>query len=188
MIVESIVIVLTILILANVALGFYNRLYPPCMDAKEYFSNAKKLPDGVSLSLGSIPSGVEMHYVGAQRVYTGIPGVIGLTSYNDGLYKRPVSEELEDDLDDLECIGDTCTAKPSKINSTTYDALSAMFPTSSQKTGDVKKVITEVAGHKAVFDATMEGVKAPVHIKSGGVIRNPSQYTYDTERDGYSER
>jgi len=118
--------------------------------------------------------------------------VVGLTSYNNmydsGLYKKPASEELEDDTDDLECIGDTCTVKPSKVNKTTYDALSAMFPTSSQKTGDVKKVMTEVAGHKAMFDATMEGVKAPVHMKAGGTIKNPSQYTYDTERDGYSDR
>lgn len=187
MIVEGVIILLTILIVSNIALGFYNQLYPPCMDAKEYFNNARKLPDGVSASLGSIPSGVEMNYVGAARMYTGIPGVIGLTSYN-GLYKQPKSEELEDDTDDVECIGNTCSIKPSKINKTTYEAVSAMFPTTSQKTGDVKKVVTEVAGHRAQFDLTMEGVKAPIHIKAKGTIRNPSQYTYDTEREGYCDR
>lgn len=81
MILQGLIIVLVILIVANFAVGFFNKVSPPCLDADEYFQGATKLPDGAIAGLGSIPTNTSFDYVGAARV-PGPNGSIALTSYN----------------------------------------------------------------------------------------------------------
>ncbi len=82
MIIQGLLIVLAVLIIANFGVGVLNRISPPCTDAIEYFQGAARMPDGVSAGLGSIPTHTWRDFVGARRVQTGDPNVIGLTSYN----------------------------------------------------------------------------------------------------------
>ncbi len=223
MIVLAILILLTLLIVSNVVLGIYNMLYPPCADDNDYFRGSKKLPDGVSSSLGSIPSGTDRHYVGAARVTTGIPGVVGLTSYNDsyinpnGSYKESMKnpvftddeldtekdkncdddkncdEDIYEDSDNISCDGDICYIKPSKITRNAYnkeedsDAISAMFPTSSQKQDKTKKSTSEVAGYHAQFDMEMEGIRANISKKNNKRYAAPSAFSKTLEREGFQD-
>jgi len=210
MIVTAVVVLLVILIISNLVLGVYNMLYPPCSDINDYFTGAKRLPDGSVASLGSIPSGTDKNYVGAARVSTGKPGVIGLTSYNKSYIdpnsnsiesmKNPMfaDDELHEDehdeddeeLDDVECDESSCTLKPSKVNYKAYDpedAISAMFPTSSQKQGGTKKATTEVAGYYAQFDMEMEGIGAPIYSKNTKRHKPISGFSKSLERDGYQD-
>jgi hypothetical protein len=82
MIFQAVIIILTILIISNIFIAIYNKINPPCLSSKDYFNNARKLPDGAALNLGSIPTSVQTDYIGVQTVETRIPGVIGIKSRN----------------------------------------------------------------------------------------------------------
>jgi hypothetical protein len=194
MVAFAIIIILVILLCSNVFLAIYNKLSPPCLDAKEYFANATKLPDGVSSSLGSIASGTDKYYVGFRRVESGKPDVTGITSWNT-VYADPKKQKKEyfssyninDDLDEItEINANQYTVKPSGITKEASDAISAMFPASSQKKEDTTKVVKENMGYYGQFDFEMEGIKAPIMKKACRVGRLASDNCHITEIEGYS--
>jgi len=197
MIIQSIVIILIILIISNVILGFYNRLYPPCFNAEEYFKGAKKMPDGVSADLGSIPSGTDRNYVGAARVDTGIPNVIGLKSWN-ATYVNPNISSSEDlinpviqdaeEQDRMVYEDNYLTIKPSKVSKEAYDAISAAFPVSSQSDGgETKKKTTKIKGYTGEFEDNFEGIKASNYTNQKTVSRQTSGFKHMAEIDGYQD-
>jgi hypothetical protein len=194
MVIIAVIIILIILILSNIGLAIYNKLSQPCLDAKEYFANATKLPDGVSANLGSITSGTDKYYVGFRRVESGKPGVIGITSWNTG-YADPRNKNkeyfskynIDDDLDEIaEINSNNYTVKPSGITKEASDAISAMFPAASQKKEDTTKVVKENMGYYGQFEFEMEGIKAPIMKKACRVGRLASDNCRITEIEGYS--
>jgi hypothetical protein len=197
MIVQSIVILLIILIISNIVLGFYNRLHPPCFNAEEYFNGARKMPDGVSSDLGSIPSGTDRNYVGAARVSTGIPGTIGLRSWNKS-YVNPNDSSSEDlvnpvikdaeEQDRMVCEDNYCTIKPSTVSKDAYDAISAAFPVSSQSDGgDTKKKMTKIKGYTGEFEDNFEGIRASNYSTQKKINRQSSGFKHMAETDGYQD-
>lgn len=194
MVVIAISIILIILLCSNMFLAIYNNFSHPCLGAKEYFANATKLPDGISSSLGSIASGTDKYYVGFKRVESGIPDVTGITSWNTA-YADPRKQKKEyfssyninDDLDEIaEINGNKYTVKPSGITKEASDAISAMFPASSQKKEDTTKVVKENMGYYGQFDFEMEGIKAPIMKKACRVGRLVSDNCNLGEIEGYS--
>jgi hypothetical protein len=194
MIIQSIVILLIILIISNVILGFYNKLYPPCFDANEYFKNARTLPDGVSSDLGSIASGTDRNYIGAARVSTGKAGTIGLRSWSSTYSDPNTIEDLvnpvisdAEEQDRMECEGGMCSIKTAKVSKEAYDAISAAFPASSQQESGNKKVTSKVKGYTGEFEIDFEGIKANNYTnkKNGG--KRPTGFKHSTETDGYQD-
>lgn len=212
MVLQAVVILLIILIVANVGVGFYNRFYPPCFDAKEYFSKTRQLPDGAVASLGSIPSGNDVKYIGARLVSTGKNNVIGLTSWNN-IYSEntdadlpdenhPIFDEVETDLetdttevsrakpkkstsDSINPSTGTLNTARSKYKDSAYDAISEMYPTASQQSSSTGKKNTDVGGKLVTFEEELEGV--PVQPRTYRTISNanPTIFHNATERDGY---
>jgi hypothetical protein len=214
MIVQAIVIVLVILIVANIGLGFYNQMYPPCFDANEYFNGARKLPDGAIASLGSIPSGNDVKYIGARLVETDKSNVVGLKSWNsiygenregtEGM-EHPIFEEEEDEHGSTvvrevtrpkhkQMTNDSIdphsgTIKPGQgdpDDASAYDAVSAMYPTDSQRTSGTMKRHTDIGGKLVSFEEEMQGVNARPRAYQPGNSSNPTQFRNAIERDGYS--
>lgn len=164
MIVVAIVSVLFVLIFANIGLKVFNHLYPPCSKSYEYFEGARMLPDGAALALGSIPTSVNLNFVGAQTVATGIPGVIGLKSRNP-----PIATSAE--------------------NKKLFAAVNKMFPTSSTTTEKKTTTSSYDGVSSAVFETEMEGLKADSsHRNTDMQIMKPSGFVRSIERDGYSDR
>jgi hypothetical protein len=180
MIIQGLIIVLVVLVIANVALGVYNTVSPPCGTAEEFFRGAKLLPDGASASLGSIPTSADRYFLGAKAVATGIPGVIGLTSHNyvkgtdvegndrEG-YINPVVFQMAEDESDC-----GSRMKADEVSDEARKAIKAMFPGSSVNESDLP-----------AFSAA-EGMFAkskPVKQASG---KNMS-LAHKSARDGYSD-
>lgn len=215
MIVQATVILLVILIVANIGVGAYNQFYPPCFDADEYFKGARILPDGAIAELGSIQSGTDKHYIGARTVETDDPTVIGLKSWNSvyGEAERqigmehPIFEEEDDEFgsttvrevskpkpkqriaDSIDPI--TGNIIPGKKVSTdkddAYDAISAMYPTSSQLSGTTSKSNADMGWKIVTFEDDMEGVKStPRSYTGSNSASNPSVFRNTIERDGYN--
>jgi len=168
MIVLAVSILLLILILANIGLKIFNDLYPPCSN-KEYFDSARNLPDGEAASLGSIPSGNKNTYVGAEMVDTGMPGVIGLKSFNDTVNTEP---EPSDSFD-------------------IYDAIERTFPKQNRQNSQLNEITRKenaFSDSKAVFDIEMEGLKSKPTTVNFAQMANPSGLITRVMRDGYSDR
>jgi hypothetical protein len=215
MIVQATVILLVILIVANIGVGVYNQFYPPCFDADEYFKGARRLPDGAIAELGSIQSGTDRHYVGARIVETDDPTVIGIKSWNSvyGETERhmgmehPIFAEDDDEYGST-TVREVSKAKPrqrvadtidpvtgniipgkkvSQDKDDTYDAISAMYPTSSQLSGTTSKSNTDIGGKIVTFEEELEGVKTtPRSYVGSKKSSNPTAFRNSMERDGYS--
>lgn len=170
MVSEAIVVVLIILVIANVGLSVYNTTHPPCDDLDEYFTATKKLPDGMLIGLGSIPSGTDVHYVGAKTVSTGKPGVIGLRSRNKDLEKPVVPHD----------------------SSSLQKAVNRMFDNMVAKQEDERTTKSRTdydKGNSAMFEVEMEGLKAGNdHRNTDYRTTKPSGFMYEYNTDGYSER
>jgi len=171
MIEVAVISLLVILVIANVGLSAYNSMYPPCETSKDYFDSARTLPDGAIAGLGSIPSGTDLHYVGAATVATGQSGVIGLTNrLNTIVPPEPV------------------------VNKKLFDALENMFSgRSDEQTRDAqtktKRNKYGANGPSGIFEDEMEGLKANNdHVSADRVIMKPSGFVRTTKTDGYSER
>lgn len=215
MIVQAVVILLVILIVANIGVGAYNQFYPPCFDADEYFKGSRDLPDGSIAELGSIPSGTDMKYVGARTVETDDPTVIGLKSWNSvygesvrntGI-EHPIFADDEDEYGST-VVREVTKAKPrQRVQDTidpitgniipgkkvsadaddAYDAISAMYPTSSQLSGNTSRKNTDAGGKIVTFEEELEGVKTtPRSYTSSKNSGNPTVFRNSIERDGYS--
>ncbi len=192
MIVQGLIIILVVLVIANVALGVYNTVSPPCGTAEEFFKGAKLLPDGASASLGSIPTSADRYFLGAKTVATGIPGVIGLTSHNyvkgsdaegndrEG-YINPVVFQMAEDESDC-----GSRVKADEVSDEARKAIKAMFPGSSVNESDLPaKNVTDNGKSLYEFSAA-EGMFAkskPVKSASGKNMR----LAHKTARDGYSD-
>lgn len=201
MIVAALVILLVVLVIANFGLGIFNRMSPPCNDAYEYFNAGRMLPDGVTAGLGSIQSGTDMNYVGAARFDTGVPGTIGLKSYNatyvdpnksyaEGYINTSLKEVMDDEEHDAkQAQKQSKKAGKSEISTAAYDAISAMFRASSQSnTLDAKdKQVTDTGKSLSEFEVTMEGIAAKTHKPNQNVTAAHRNLVHQTLRDGYED-
>lgn len=168
MISYAVIILLVILVLSNAGTYIYNKLSPPCDPLTEYFNQARRLPDGATTNLGSIPSGSDINYIGAQTVETSIPNVIGLKSKNKNVTTAPKP-------------ADTKNLKK---------AIDKMFESDEQETSTTKQDITDFDGEKmANFEIEMEGIKASnSHRNNNKTSLKPSGHMKATQKDGYGDR
>lgn len=189
MILQGIVILLVLLVVANVLLTIFNKAYPPCQNVDEYFAAARKVPDGLPSSLGSIPSGTDKHYVGAKTVAVGIPGVVGLKSREEDYMTPGYLGDLGNmsDGNNYNEIGEASNDKPAdKADKSAYDAISAMFPASSQAQAGTKKRMNGYNGSNlAMFETEMEGVRAKANPRNLMAHSTPSDLSRHMVRDGY---
>jgi len=191
MIVQALIIILVILVIANFSVGFFNKVSPPCMDAAEYFDGGRRLPDGAVAGLGSIPTHTSFDYIGARRVPTGIPGTIGLTSWNkngyignidssvEGYINPIVKEIAEDDASD-------CRDHLEKdVSQKASDAIDNIFQPNKKAKAEASKApkgpsLTE---HEVSFDA----IESRKSSREGLTGRHMS-LAHNTARDGYTSR
>jgi hypothetical protein len=163
MLVEAIVILLVIMLLSNVALRIYNQINPPCSnDVEEYFASARKLPDGISAGLGSIPSGTDVKHVGF-KTEASPDGGIKLTSHK---YETP--KFLEGD----------------EFDKAIAKAFPSNFTDSDTMTG---KKVEEVNGRLVVFDENEGMTAGNKHRPARRSIISSSGFVKRIERDGYSD-
>jgi hypothetical protein len=169
MVVIAISILLVILIVANVGVSVFNAVYPPCDDLNEYFSSARRLPDGAASGLRTVQSGTDGHYIGAKTVSTGKPGVIGLRSRNFDIEE---SLHAHSNAELLKAVG---------------NALGDNKPNKQENTETKKK---RTKGNKsAIFEEEMEGLLAGnSHRNTNEKTTKPSGFIKGIERDGYSDR
>ena len=162
MLVKAIVVILILLILSNMILRSYNYIYPPCNSIDEYFNSARLLPDGISASLGSIPTGTDVKHVGMKRVETPSGG-IKLTDYS---YKPP------DIIDDEEFEKHIMNMFPSRLR--------------GMKSNTDKKV-EEVNGRIVVFNKKEGMTGSNIHMPKRRNIITSSGFVKRIKRDGYSD-
>jgi hypothetical protein len=173
MIVTAVVIILAVLIFANLALSIYNTVSPPCNNVEDYFRSARVLPDGRTASLGSIPSGTDIHYVGAKTVETSNPNVVGLKSRDEDYTEDAIdSRELND--------------------SVFYDAVNKIFGNKKHGKDTTSEARMKQSSYKgsniAMFDAD-EGMTANFdHVNSNRQHQKPSGMMQHIQIDGYSDR
>ncbi len=194
MIVQALVIVLVVLIIANFAVGVFNRVSPPCINAEEYFQGAKRMPDGAVAGLGSIPTHTWSDYVGAARFSTGVPGTIGLTSYSaqkngyigdtkdsmEGYINPTINSMAEDDPSD--CKDNTISDEASNA----IDNVLQLGKKNKSKT-DSQTAVADKSGSLSEFEVNMEGIMSKNSDKSGLKGRHMS-VAHQTARDGYTSR
>ncbi len=197
MIVQGLLILLVILVIANFALGMFNAVSPPCSSASEYFQGAKRMPDGAAAGLGSIPTHTWQDYVGAKRVATGIPGVIGLTSYNnqkngyigntqDSLegYVNPVVHDMaETDASDCQ---DRHQREVSEEATNAIDAVLQPGKKGKAKT-ESETDVSAKAGSLTEFEVSMEGIMSK-NIDKSSLRGKHMSLAHQTARDGYTSR
>ena len=186
MIIKGLIIILVILIIANFAIGIFNRMAPPCMDADEYFQGAYRLPDDAAAGLGSIPTHTWQDYTGAKLVATGQPGVIGLTSHNQkngyigNTYDRtegyinPVIKSLEDD--------DPSDCKDQEISQKAKDAIDDILQPGKRKTCNPTHKVAK-AESLTEYDAS-----ALTKTVDKSMLKNHRSMSHNTARDGYTSR
>lgn len=195
MILEALIIILVILVLANFALGVINRVFPPCADASEYFKGVKMLPDGVSAELGSIPTHTYHDYVGVKTFSTGIPGTMGITSWNNDKIEgyvtlaEPLMEELVDDgIDERLCKTKhprTYQSSYDKLDRDTADRISAIIPALSQKTSGGKISTSTDYGTITQFDDTFAGSELSGWSRKSTANGNSRTMSYRSRGEEY---
>ncbi len=194
MIVQALLIVLVILIIANFAVGIFNKVSPPCMNAEEYFQGAKRMPDGAAAGLGSIPTHTWNDYVGAARFSTGVPGTVGLTSYanqkngyigdtrdsTEG-YVNPVVHAMAED--------DPSDCKDHNVGEAASNAIDAVLQPGKKGKAKTESQtnITDKSGSLSEFEVSMEGIMSKNTDKSQLKGRHMS-VAHQTARDGYTSR
>lgn len=190
MIIQGLLIVLVVLIVANFAVGFFNQVSPPCMDASEYFQGAKQLPDGAVAGLGSIPTHTWQDYVGAMRVDTGIPGVIGLQSYNQknnqkNGYIGDTSDSMESYINPVVSAfnNDDPSDCAEHISTEATDAIDNILQPG--KKGRAQSLACDKPGSLSEFEVNMECVTS----KNSETLKGRHMsLAHNTARDGYTSR
>ena len=70
MIVEAVIILIVILLIANIGVGIFNSLYPPCSDINEYFESARKIPNSSIVNLKTVSLKIDTNYNGTKESAT----------------------------------------------------------------------------------------------------------------------
>lgn len=190
MLVLGLTIFLVILIVANMGVGFYNKLSPPCLDTEEYFNRSRVLPDGVSSSLSSIPSGTDNYYIGARTVPTGNPNIIGLTSYlsvhgNESTegYMNPTVRHIIDDESDCR----DRQRSESGTSKNTDKELDGFFQFKNEESE--RKTAENTKSAIVNLDMTMEGIQSRTGSGSKGRhIPTSTTAAFKSARDGYTSK
>jgi len=188
-----------ILIVANIVLGLFNQVSPPCLNAEEYFSKGKKLPDGALSSLGSIPTHNQFTYVGAKRVAA--QGAIGLTSWaNDmageknGYIGFSKKEELTNpyivglDQDDP---SDAAEFADQKISEKASSAIDSMFKLKTEQKIDKSNQLAVLANKKSNTVGEYENGPDDMEYRNKTkqeLLGRGMTLAHSTARDGYSDR
>ena len=194
MLIQGLIILLVILIIANFALGIFNNVSPPCMNADEYFRGVKQLPDDAVAGFGSIPTHTWRDYVGAARVPGATPGTIGLTSYANQkngyigntqntleTYINPVVREMAED-DPSDCKDHTISEEASNA----IDAVLQPGKKGKAKT-ESKTSVSTLNNSLNEFEISMEGIKSKNADKST-LKGHHMSLTHQTIRYGYTSR
>jgi hypothetical protein len=190
MIVQSLLIVLVILVLANFALGYINQVDPPCMNADSYFAAGRKIPSGVSSALGSIKLNTVERYpehIVDPNVKLAPNGYIGkaASSVSGGNelegYVNPIVQMANDDSD----CGDR-TKREAAVSREAADEIDKLFSTPKQEPG-------ESAGIRASEDAEVDDrTLASITTRTGGNAKDNKgrhrSMVFKTVRDGYTSR
>lgn len=193
MVIQALLTVLVILVIANFAIGIYNQVDPPCMNANEYFQGATKLPDGAVSGLGSIPTHTDRDYVGAARVATGIPGTIGFKSHNQkngyigdttdktDNYVNPVISAMKEN--------DASDCRDNQVSEEASNAIDALLRPGKLSKANTESItsISEKKSSLSEFEVSMEGIATKQTDKTSLKGRNMS-VIHQTARDGYTSR
>jgi hypothetical protein len=114
----------------------------------------------------------------------------GSTVVSDGYSRKQSCEynnkrSISNKGDNLVFAGGSCQIVPGGDNedSSAYDAISAMYPSASQKISSNE--FKPVKGGQFHLETEFEGMRANVKKSMSGPARKPATYT---ERDGYSSR
>lgn len=202
MIAEAVVILLIILILANILLSIINYISPPYKNnISEYLQSAKMLPDGQLSSLGSIPSGTDVNYVGF-KLDSDKEGNYIVKSRNEDYEKKegiqssykskyiPYKVSKDEDMEML-----NNSFKPTnKLDKSAVDAVSKALNIKSvtQDVEERSRTISKYGDnpksqHLAMFDTEFEGISAQNRTPGRiGPIARSSEMSMKSERDGYS--
>lgn len=155
MIYLAVVIVLIVLIIANVVLGFYNWLYPPCESSTEYFVKAKAISNDKIKALTSV------------QAYKA----------REGAKDKKAADKIDNIALNL------LDENKSHVSKKAEEMLSAMFPTSSQTQSTSNDGVEIIQGKTFKFNKRMEGVKAtPFTLQ---VKKDKPGTQFMMERDGY---
>jgi hypothetical protein len=159
------------------------------MDANEYFQGARLIPDGAVAELGSIPTHTWQDYIGAKRVATDIPGIIGLTSNNQ---KNGYIGDFQDSIDnytnpvinafDEERISNYNNLQVSKEAD---DAINNILQPEVKKDNII--TITDKKGSLSEFDVSMEGIMSK-NIDRSNLKGRHMYLAHNTARDGYTSK
>jgi hypothetical protein len=183
MLVKGIIIVLVILLVANVGLSAFKK----CSPVDEYFSSAKRLPDGRLAALGSIPSGTDINYVGAKLTDDSFEDSFNDNNKGNFSAEGERGNEGEVTNDNYRLTGrNEDYTEPDSTNHDFTKELSAMFPVVSQKLTTTAKNNKSFKGSReAEFESSMEGVSSrPRGQHAAGV--NNSTVLLSSQRDGYN--
>lgn len=161
----AIISLIVILVIANLVLVLYNYLYPPCETTYDYFKSARTLPDNLSSSLGSIPSGTDLNYIGAATVPTDDPNVIGLTSRLNTISDNNKNKILNAVFESENDVNNHVDSRTKTIDNSYKDQ------------------------NIAIFEREMEGLKTGINnIERDKVFAKPSGFVNQIQLDGYSDR
>lgn len=187
MIIQGLIIVIVILILANFAVGVFNRVSPPCMDANEYFAAGKKMPGGLSASLGTIPSGMPVAKQSKYSTSSTPNGYIGSPTTNSPMsegYVNPVVAMVDED-DDSDCA--ERVRNETKVSGAAVDAMDKIIPGMKKKSAPVKSE-PKASAESEIDDSTLSGLRA----RAGGNVKDSKgrhmAMAFRTARDGYTSR
>jgi hypothetical protein len=189
MIIQALSIVLVIMVVSNIAVGVLNKASSSCSDGKDYFQGARNMPDGAVAGLGSIPTHVGFDYVGAARVATGVPGVIGLTSYpsmqkNGYLNNKP--KTIEGYVTSMNLNTNDEDPSDSAVSNKATEAINSILqPGKTHKPNkDVVKVTADKAGSLNEFEVGMESIHAKNSDRKTAYA-NHRVLSHTSVRDGY---
>lgn len=174
MIVLSICILLTILLVANIALSIYNRVYPPCNTLDEYFTSAKILPKDRTKGLDYTQYKSRRNMQNTQPVdYVSVDQVTEKKSNKNNHVDQGYLESKLDVNKDM-------------TGSSFYKELDKMFTPKNQEQETPKKGVSGYNGERiALFDVEMEGVGAKIARKRSD---SDNSLVRIAERDGYGDR
>ena len=194
MITEAVVILLVVLILANLLISVINYVSPPYKNnVTEYLQSAKQLPDGRMSSLGSIPSGTDVDYVGL-KVESDDKGNYILKSRNEDYERsldgmKSVSYNVSKD-EDMEMLKDSLKSN-SKFDKSAIDAVSKALDIKTVEVEERKRVVNKFGDNAntqqlAMLETEFEGIGASNRTPGRmGTAARPSEMSLSSERDGY---
>lgn len=199
MILQSVLILLVLLVIANIVLGILNKVSPPCNNAEEFFQNAKKIPSGVSSTLDTIPtesSGLftKLFNKADKQLDNAIDSATSYIKQNTvENYINPVVHAMAEDESD-------CMDRERKfqrlngirhyndVNLISDDAknvIDDLFPTTAIEETVVRSN-TDKRGSILDFNITTEDMQNNTGRKSKDIVSGAHlEAAHSTERDGY---